>query len=87
MSYHYINIDEKLSCTFEKEEFIFSCCSTNLFMLFRLQEEESKNRTLEHKKPSADTRSNGATSGNGTLKRRVPSYVSFYAWPHILHKT
>ncbi|XP_066930642.1 kinesin-like protein KIF16B isoform X1 [Clytia hemisphaerica] len=41
----------------------------------RLQEEETRNRTLEHKRGGGDTRSNGAMSGNGTLKRRVPSYT------------
>ena len=47
------------------------------FFFTRLQEEEIKNRTLEHKR-GGDTRSNGAMSSNGTLKRRVPSYVSYH---------
>lgn len=45
----------------------------------RLHEEESRNRLInEEKKKPHDTRSNGtlSTGNNGTLKRRVPSYVS-----------
>ena len=46
-------------------------------IFFRLQEEEVRSHYgSEKRKGYSDSRSNGASStGNGTLKRRVPSYV------------
>jgi len=40
----------------------------------KLQDEEMRNRLNDEKTKNADSRSNGAPSMNGTLKRRQPSY-------------